>query len=117
MANLHVLEIGGDKVRCVCHIATPAGNNSAGISWKNIVLGAGLNKTVMTEGSGAGQITTVEKNSIISGDLLEIVLNFKVPSGTGPQKSAALDAVFAKMASQYLSDLQYQYQYFGLTRG
>ncbi len=118
MAALHVLEGDGIRYRVVAHVATPAGNNSANVSWKNCILASGMNTTILTEGSGAGQITTAEKNQIIAGDVIEMVFTVEVPeTGTNPNKQAAVQTAVAKMQTDYLASLALRFRYYGYTNG
>lgn len=118
MAALHVLEGDGIRYRVVAHTTTPVGNNAAGISYKDCILSAGLNTTVMPEGTGAGQITTAEKNQIVAGDVIEMVFTVEVPeTGTAPNKLAAVQNAVATKQADYLSSLNLRFRYFGYTNG
>ena len=119
MAKIHILTASQGLYDLVIHVATPAGNNSAGISWKNVIIGAGRNTTRLTEGNGAGQITTVEKASIIAGDLIEIATSVPAESGgtTAQQLTAGLDLLATARISEALALFQKQYKYFGYTQG
>ena len=62
MSKIHALQNFGGNVQVVLHTPMPSGNNSVGVSWKNAALNSGIQGiTSMTEGTGAGQITTAEK--------------------------------------------------------
>ena len=115
MAAIHVLTGDGSRYRAIVHLATPAGSNLAGITWKNVILGAGLNVTRMTEGAGAGQITTLEKTSIIAGDLIEIEVQMPVESGGATP--ASIDDMVAKAVAAFQAKMQREYKYYGFTRG
>lgn len=118
MARIHVLQaVGVNLYQVVVHDATPAGTNSANVSWATAIGNSGLAQTVMTEGNGAGQISTNEKNQVLGGSLIEGVFQFQDdPSMTPAQRNAALDAV----ANQTIAELQARYasllKYFGATR-
>lgn len=118
MAALHVLEGDGIRFRVVVHTAVPVGNNTAGNSWKNCLISAGMNTTVLTEGVGVGQITTAERNQIIAGDVIEMVFTVDVPTvGTNGNKLAIVQAAVAKMQADYLAQLTNRFQFFGYTNG
>lgn len=84
VADVHILERvqnedtktnTKNKYRAVMHFSVPVGNNSANFTWKSVFLAAGLTgpgKSVLTEGTGPGQITTVELGQIGLGDVIEI---------------------------------------------
>lgn len=118
MAALHVLEGDGIRYRVVAHTNTPNGNNSANNSWKNCILSAGLNTTVLSEGTGVGQITTAEKNQVVAGDVLEMVFTVDIPTvGTTNNKLAAVQNAVAKMQADYLAQLQERFRFYGYTNG
>jgi hypothetical protein len=118
MAALHVLEGDGIRYRVVAHTATPAGNNTAGNSWKNCLLSAGLNTTTLAEGVGVGQITAAEKAQVVAGDVIEMVFTIDVPTvGTNGNKLVAVQNAVAKMQADYLAQLQERFRYFGYTNG
>src|SRR5215213_4144306 len=95
MPRIHILTgNGGNEFSCVVHAPTPAGNNSAGISWATALKNAGFQgASVMPIGTGAGQITTAESNSVVAGTILEAQFSFTDnPNWTGPERTAALNA-------------------------
>lgn len=118
MARIHVLQsVGPNLYQVVVHDTTPAGNNSAGISWATAIQNAGLATSVMTLGNGAGQIAQNELNQVQAGTTLEGVFTFQDdPSWNAATRNANLDAV----ANQTLAELQTRYasllKWFGATR-
>jgi hypothetical protein len=118
MAALHVLEGDGIRFKVVAHTAVPAGNNTAGNSWKSCLIAAGMNTTILPEGTGVGQITTAEKNQIIAGDVIEMVFTVEVPTvGTNPNKLAAVQNAVAKMQTDYFAALSDKFRFYGYTNG
>jgi len=119
VSNIHILERNGPKrARVALHMPVPSGNNSAGFTWKSVLLAAGrAGVSALTEGTGPGQITTAEKASVVAGDVLELILTIEVPSsGTGPQRLAALDENYTALSADYLTRLQEEFKFYGLAR-
>ena len=116
--KIHVLEKNDSGYRVVVHKSTAAGNNSAGISWKNVLLGAGLNTTRMPEGTSAGQISTLEKSQILAGDVVEMEFTVLAESGgtSAVQLQAALTLLVDQQVSMYFAAFQRRYKYFGYTQ-
>ena len=92
MSKIHILKSDGDfGYNVVIHFATPAGNNSVGLSWKSCGLADGvLGSTVLEVGTAPGNITQAEHDSIIAGDMVELVRTL-LP-GLSPT-AAAVDAL------------------------
>ncbi len=118
MAALHVLDGDGIRFRVVAHATVPPGDNTAGKSWKSCLIAAGMNTTILAEGSGVGQITTAERNQIIAGDVIEMVFTVEIPTvGTNGNKLAIVQAAIAKMQADYLAQLGNKFQFYGYTNG
>lgn len=119
MSRLHVLEGTGtpNTFRIVLHETTPAGNNSAGISWATALVNSGRTQTVMSEGAGAGQITTAEKAAVLAGTTLEAVFEFTVdPAWNAATRNAALDAEATKLLAETQAKLAAELKWFGAVR-
>ena len=117
MARIHVLTGGNNLYQVVVHETTPAGNNSAGVSWATAAKNAGFAVTVMSEGNGPGQISTAEKNQVESGALLEGVFSFQDdPNYTPAQRNAALDQVANQTIAELVALRSGQLKWFGATR-
>lgn len=116
MAKIHAFDCDDDgRYRLVIHTAMPTGNNSVGSTWKSVWLAAGRASTLMTEGTGIGQISAAEKASVLAGDLIEI--NAHVPTEVVSQGAAAVNAYVDKLISQVLEKLSRQLAYYGWTNG
>lgn len=119
MARIHVLDcIGVDLYVVVVHDATPTGNNSTGVPWSTAVINSGRAFTVLTEGTGPGQISTSEKASVENGTILEGVFHFQDnPSWNAATRAAMLDSVanacIAELQARYAKELKF----YGATRG
>lgn len=119
MAKIHVLTAGAQAnlYTVVVHDTTPAGNNSAGVAWSDAVKNSGLAATSMQEGTGAGQITTAEKASVLAGTTLEATFTFQDdPSWTTNQRNTALDAKATAAIAQMEAELARVLKWFGATR-
>lgn len=118
MSTLHVLENTGQPnlYRIILHQATPAGNNSAGVTWVSALANFGV-KTRMLIGTGPGQITSAEAADVAAGITLEGEFFFQDnPADNAAARNAALDA----HATRYLAELQaaiaVKLKWFGATR-
>ena len=116
--KIHVLEQTESGYRVIVHRPTPPGNNSAQISWKNVLIGAGLNTTRMTEGAGAGQISTLEKSQIAAGDVIELEATVRAESGgsSNMQIRDALTMLIDQQVTAHLAALQHKYKFYGYTQ-
>jgi len=117
MSKLTVLT-GGDhnQYQVVVHVATPLGNNGAGIPWTTIAAALG-NVSALTVGTGPGQILQADATAITAGTLLEASFAFwDDVTQNMTQRLASLDAMGVVAAAQLLSQYQARYQYYGLTR-
>ena len=118
MAKIHVLEAGAvNTYRVAVHIATPAGNNSAGVAWSAAVANSGRANTVLSEGNGPGQISTAEMNQIQNGSLIEGVFDFTDnPADDAATRNARLDQVATQTTNELLARYQRELKYWGATR-
>ncbi len=119
MSALHVLAgAGPNAFTVVIHVATPNGNNSAGVAWSDAVKNSGLVTTAMPAGNGAGQIGAAEVAAIAAGTLIEGVFQFTDdPAWTNGQRNTRLDAEATKMGAELLARLAQSLKWFGATRG
>lgn len=116
MSQIHILESDGNGVyRAVLHGNTPAGNNGAGVAWSTVLVNAGLAVTVLPEGAGPGQITTVEKSQVLAGALMEVVTRLRVESGGGG--AASIDDMAATALTAARQEFTRKYNRFGAARG
>jgi hypothetical protein len=114
MSVLHVLDQTNGIYRCVVHRPTPAGNNSAGVSWRDVIKAAGLNATTLAEGTLPGQITTAEKDQVIAGDVFEVALSIALRAGGS--ENAQIDAAALAAHQQAVAALAEKYAWFGKVR-
>lgn len=117
MADIHVL--AGDGLyrwAIVFHFAVPNINNSVSVNYRTALINSGLGGTsVMTEGSGAGQITTAELAQVVSGELYEHGEPFLAESGStnNAEMLAAAQAMYASRETPVLATLQKRLRYYG----
>lgn len=114
MSKLHVLDAHGRHYTVVLHTDTPTGNNLAGKAWVNIQASLGT-QTAMTIGTGPGQISQAEADSIAAGTILEIRESVLLESG-----GMSLDSINEMVDQIILTEkkkLQDRYDYYGYTLG
>jgi len=118
MSKMHVLDGGTNNVySVVVHTAVPAGNNAAGTPWATALINSKRNTTIMTIGTGAGQITQAEADQIAAGTVLEGSFIWQDdPTWTNAQRTADLDLRAQQMVSDLTTNTQNQLKYFGITR-
>src|SRR5262249_10852203 len=118
MSNIHVLgQSGKDTYTVVVHVAVPAGNNSAGVSWQTAVVNAGRNVTQMVAGSGAGQITPAEAAQVASGAVLEGSFQWgDDPTWTNQQRLDDLTLRASQLQAELLAQTAAALKFYGFTR-
>jgi len=90
-SSMHVFEANDKGEYRICaHVAVPAGNNTVGNSWKDVIIASGRNVTVMATGTGIGQISTAEQAQIAAGDVVEVVVYVAFESATTNAQRTAL---------------------------
>jgi hypothetical protein len=112
MANSHILEqTAPGRFRVVYHIAIPATNNAAGVSWRTcIAANVGAVVSVLPDGDGTnGTISAAEKAQLVSGALFEVVREEK------GQSLAAFAGMFTQRSAEILAALQVRFQQYGRT--
>ncbi len=90
MSDITVLERNmNNRWRVVMHFPVPAGNNTAGVSWRDALVASGIGgTTILPDGDGTGgTISTADKVKIVSGALLEHVESVRLGDGN-PQSAA-----------------------------
>ena len=118
MSNIHVLAGAGlNRYTVVVHVATPAGNNAAGVPWSTAIVNAKRNTTVLLTGNGVGQITAAEAAQVAAGTVLEGSFDWgDDPAWTNGQRIADLDTRAAQLAAELLGRTGADLKYFGFTR-
>lgn len=118
MSKIHILAGNGGVYNLVIHTATPPGNNAVGNAWKTAALASMLiGSTILSTGSGLGQITTSEATSIVAGDVLEFQAQFpNLIDGSTPT-TAQLNAFADAVITRELSRLQVALKFYGYTQG
>src|SRR6185295_130853 len=115
MARLHVMTGNGSNTfTVVCHSPTPAGNNSAGVSWATALKNAMNPVTVMSIGSGSGQISTAESNSVANGSVIEVSFQFDDdPTWDTTTRNAQLNLIAGDAVIKAQNDLSARLKWFG----
>jgi hypothetical protein len=116
MSAIHVLELNPEKRRAtlVLHQTMPVGNNQAGTSWKNCIIFTGRNKSILTVGTGPGQIASAENTDVVAGNVLELVVQAEVD---GDPTIALLNNLASFHAASEVTRLQATLRYYGFTNG
>lgn len=118
MANsIYVLSgTTNNQYTVVVHTPTPAGNNAAGISWVNAIVGSGRNKSVLSVGAGPGQITQTEMNGVLAGTIIESTMNWQDdPTMSNANRVTALNTTVAQLANATSSRWATELNYYGYT--
>lgn len=112
MSKIHILKSDNSwSYNVAIHFAVPAGNNTVGYSWKACGLGSGLTGTTSLEvGTGPGNITQAEYDSIIAGDVIEILKT--ISPGLNPT-SAAVEALCDIKIAVWQADTARVLKYYG----
>lgn len=102
---------GAGNYACVIHTPTPAGNNSAGVSWVNALVAAGLNTTVLTVGVNGWQQSQAEHDAVVAGTVIELAVTLPIDSAhaTAANVTQLADAAI----SDYTAKLARMLAWFG----
>ena len=116
MSKLHIgSNVNSDTWNVVIHNPTPVGNNNAGCSWQDVLVNSGVGgTTVLNEGSGAGQISTVEKAAVEAGTVIEMATQLTVqPPYALSDWNVAVNEAWTKHATE----LKRQLNWYGRVEG
>jgi len=115
MARLHVMTGNGSNTfTVVCHSPTPAGNNSAGVSWATAIKNAFNPVTNMSIGNGSGQISTNESNDVAAGNVIETTFQFDDnPSWDSATRTAQLNLIAGDAVTRVQNDYAARLKWFG----
>lgn len=118
MSKIHVLTGGSNNVySVVVHIASPVGNNAAGVPWSDAVKNSGRALSVLKVGTGPGQILQAELDSIIAGTLIEASFSWgDNPIWTNTERIADLDLRATQLTTELLARWGAELRYFGFVR-
>jgi hypothetical protein len=118
MAKIHVLSgAGADVYTVVVHAAAPAGNNLAGVPWADAIKNSGRAVSILTVGTGAGQIGNAEMNQITNGATIEGSFAWgDDPAWTNAERQADLDVRATQLVTALLARYQQELKYFGFIR-
>lgn len=107
MSKVHILT--GDEnenYHAVIHFPVPAGNNSAGQSWKDVLVADGNNKTVLIN------INAQELTDIQSGVVVEFVTILRRAESGGGSDSQ-ITAMVNDLIEEEKKRLARKYKYYG----
>jgi len=109
MASIHILTSSGSGVyQVVAHFNTPSGTNAAGVTWKSCIIFDERNTSILK----VPMVTQAEIDTIISGDVIEAVLNItKLESGG----ASSMRGIIAQKVNEAKTQLQQRYKHFGRT--
>lgn len=118
MAKIHVLS--GDinnSYTVAVHATTPAGNNSAGTPWADAIKNSGRATSILTVGTGPGQISQNEFNQITGGTVIEASFQWDDnPMWTNAERQTDLDLRATQLTTELLERYSRELKYFGFTR-
>lgn len=114
MANVHILDYDGPRLRFVFHVPIPNVNNPRGVNYRTALTQLGrYGTTILPDGDGTnGTISAAEKAGIASRAVVEVVHVVKRPQAT----NAALDALFAQAQAETQAGIQAELADYGVTR-
>lgn len=107
---------GNGGYHFVTHYLTPVGNNAAGVSWANAVVGAGLNTSILPVGTGPGQMSSADAALIANGTMIEVA-GVIADAANAAAAQAKLNAASAQLIADSKAKLQIILNYFGFTQG
>lgn len=120
MSDVHILSGPNGRLRMVCHVPIPNGNNSAGVAWSTAVRNWRPGPvTILKDGDGAaGTISAAEKTALESGALYESVVDDFLPdsANTNPERTAYVDRIYNETVSRVQERLGVELKWFGYTR-
>lgn len=120
MSDYHILAGGddGNNYAIAMHIPIGAGNNQASVSYRTAVVQFQTNPTTgLMPKSRVPFITAPEQAQLESGELLEIVIDFRTePNQTLLQKRAALDTLYNALVIKVQADVAKRLEFWGLNR-
>lgn len=119
MSKVHVLTQEGGMTRVLYHVTTPAGSNSAGVTWVDAVKNSGVYGLLskMPTGNTPGAITTAEANQLAAGSVIEFEGEYPVPDNiTTAQANQLADENHAAKVTEVTPQIQTKLKFFGFTR-
>lgn len=109
--KIHILEKTNSSYRIAIHFATPIGDNEVEKSWKSVGLASGkIGSTILEVGIEPSNITQVEHDSIIAGDVIEIVKDINTPAN-----NVAVEALADILINEFKVNMSNSLKYYGHT--
>lgn len=117
MSDYHILnrtQIAGQwHYEIVAHIITPAGDNSAGVSWVDCI----MEDDFITKDSVLPGIAQLELTAIRAGQVVEDVVHWAIPDGfSEPDALDKLDTDYDNFRTSRIDALSDRYKYWGFDR-
>ena len=112
MSKIHILESdNGWSYNVAIHFDVPTGNNSVGYSWKACGLESGMTgATALVVGANPSNLTQAEYDSIIAGDVIEIIET--ISPGVDPS-NAMVEALCDILIQIWKDDMARILKYYG----
>lgn len=105
---------GTNTFTVVAHAPTPAGNNSAGVSWVTALANGIKPVTRMTIGNGSGQITSAEAADVAAGNVIETSFQFDDdPNWSAPTRTTQLGLIATDAVARAQTELGAKLKWFG----
>lgn len=106
-----ILESNNNSYKVAIHFATPINDNTAGKSLKSCAIKSKLiGTTQLTTGIEPGDISIIEHDNIISGDVIEIIRT--IEPGRNPTKNDIISLAKIKV-DEYKSEMEQKLKYYG----
>lgn len=115
MSRLHIMTGNGlNTFTVVCHSPTPAGNNSAGVTWVTALANGLKPVTRMTIGAGSGQIASAEATDVAAGNVIETSFEFNDdPNWSAPTRTTQLNLIATDAVTRSQNELGAKLKWFG----
>jgi hypothetical protein len=105
---------GNNQYSVVVHTPTPAGNNSAGVPWSDVLVNSAANVSSMVVGAGGGRISNAEKTQIAAGSVFETQFSWgDDPAWTNAERQADLNLRASQAVADALDSFQRRMKFFG----
>ena len=106
--KIHILDSNNNSYKVAIHFAIPIGNNEVGLTWKSVGLESGIiGSTILKVGTKPSNITQEEYDSIIAGDIIEIVKTIYTGTATNEAVEALSDIEILNFQTEMALKLKY----------
>lgn len=122
MSDMHVMTGNGETWTIVMHIPVPNTNNAVGVNHRTALVNSGYGvtdgrRTILTQGSGVGEISAAEEALLDNGVLYEHVGSFLAESGgtSNSDLQASIREFYDTERTTVLNRLAACFRYYGHT--